>query len=73
VIVKVIDSLRLLLYDDNVRRPKTLLGCIHTIYRLILKVRIINRNEKNYYTTYDLTNQGFFLSFYFILFVFFEQ
>jgi hypothetical protein len=73
VIVKVIDSLRLLLYDHNVRRPKTLLGRILTIYRLILKIKIIKRNEKNYYTTYHLTNQGFFLSFYFILFVFFEQ
>ncbi len=40
VIVKVIDSLRLLLYDDNVLVQKKLIVSMITIYRLTLKVRI---------------------------------
>jgi len=40
VIVKVIDSLRLLLYDDNVLVQKKLIVSMITIYRLTLKVNI---------------------------------
>lgn len=40
VIVKVIDSLRLLLYDDNVLVQKRLIVSMITIYRLTLKVSI---------------------------------
>ena len=41
VIVKVIDSLRLLLYDDNVLVQKKLIVSMIAIYRLTLKVKII--------------------------------
>ena len=39
VIVKVIDSLQLLLYDDNILVQKKLVVSMITIYRLTLKVR----------------------------------
>lgn len=39
VIVKVIDSLRLLLFDDNILVQKKLIVSMVSIYRLTLKVR----------------------------------
>lgn len=47
VIVKVIDSLRLLLYDDNILVQKKLVVSMITIYRLTLKVNI-ELNFKEY-------------------------
>jgi hypothetical protein len=43
----VIDSLRLLLYDDNVLVQKKLIVSMITIYRLTLKVRISMSKDLN--------------------------
>ncbi|CAF4415262.1 unnamed protein product, partial [Adineta steineri] len=51
VIVKVIDSLRLLLYDDNVLVQKKLIVSMITIYRLTLKwlskSRLVDENVRS--------------------------
>lgn len=59
VIVKVIDSLRLLLYDDNILVQKKLIVSMITIYRLTLKVNNVGKIETEGKYPLDFYSSGF--------------